>query len=825
MAAEERIAPYDPRVVEEKWQRRWADARTFAATVAPGKQPYYVLEMFPYPSGRIHMGHVRNYTIGDVIARQRRMAGYQVMHPIGWDAFGLPAENAAVQRGAEPARWTEDNIRHMRRQLQRLGLSYDWGRELATCRPEYYRWEQLFFLRMLERDLAYKRHGPVNWCPRCETVLANEQVVDGACWRCDGPVEERELEQWFFRITAYAEELLSDLDRLQGWPERVLTMQRNWIGRSEGAEIGFPLVGRDGAIRVFTTRPDTLFGVTFVTLAPEHPLVAELVAGTPAEAGVAAFSARARASDRAQRAAGKDGVPTGARCRHPLTGAELPIWVGDFVLMEYGTGAVMGVPAHDQRDFEFARQHALAVRVVVQPAGEPLEAAAMETAWEGPGTLTGSGAFDGLTSDEGKRRITAALAERGLGAARVTYRLRDWGVSRQRSWGTPIPVVYCERDGTVPLPEDALPVVLPTDLVFSGRGGSPLAAHAGFAQTRCPRCGGPARRETDTMDTFVDSSWYFARYVSPRHDGAPFDQDELAYWLGARGVDQYIGGIEHAVLHLLYARFFTKVLRDLGFVQLDEPFRRLLTQGMVIKDGAKMSKSKGNVVDPDSLIERYGADTARLFCLFASPPERDLDWSDQGVEGMSRFLGRLWRLVQGVGPRLAPPGARPASTSPADRDLHRASHQTIRRVTADVVERLHFNTAIAAVMELVTATIAAADTADSTTLREAVDTALLLLAPFVPHVASELWEAVGHAGSLADAPWPAADEAALVSATIELPVQINGKVRARVTVPADAAEDAVLSAALADERVQAQIGGRAVRKHVVVPGRMVSLVV
>jgi len=825
MAGEERIATYDPHGVEAKWQRRWADEGTFAATVDAGKQPYYVLEMFPYPSGRIHMGHVRNYTIGDVIARQRRMAGFQVLHPIGWDAFGLPAENAAVQRGAEPARWTEDNISAMRRQLQRLGLSYDWARELATCRPDYYRWEQVFFLRMLARDLAYKRRGLVNWCPRCETVLANEQVVDGACWRCDGPVEDRELEQWFFRITAYAEELLADLDRLEGWPERVLTMQRNWIGRSEGAEIAFPLVEGEEVIRVFTTRPDTLFGVTFVTLAPEHPLVAQLVRGTPAESQVAAFAARVRASDRTQRAAGKDGLATGARCRHPLTGAELPIWIGDFVLMEYGTGAVMGVPAHDQRDFEFARQHGLDVRVVVQPDAERLDPATMPAAWEGPGTLTASGAFDGLPNDEGKRRITAAVAERGLGAPRVTYRLRDWGVSRQRSWGAPIPVVYCERDGAVPLPEEALPVVLPTDLVFSGRGGSPLAAHAGFVHTGCPRCGGPARRETDTMDTFVDSSWYFARYVSPHHDGAPFDETELAYWLGARGVDQYIGGIEHAVLHLLYARFFTKVLRDLGFVRLDEPFRRLLTQGMVIKDGAKMSKSKGNVVDPDSLIERYGADTARLFCLFASPPERDLDWSDQGVEGMSRFLGRLWRLVQGVRPRLAPPGTPPSTESAADLALHRATHQTIRRVTGDVVDRLHFNTAIAAVMELVSATIAVADTAHPAALREAVDATLVLLAPFVPHVASELWEAVGHAGSLAGAPWPVADEAALVSATVELPVQINGKVRARVTVPADAAEDAVLAVAMADERVQAQLAGRPLRKRVVVPGRMVSLVV
>jgi leucyl-tRNA synthetase len=575
---------------------------------------------------------------------------------MGWDAFGLPAENAAIEHRVHPARWTADNIDHMRRQLRRLGFSYDWERELATCDPRYYRWEQLFFLRMLERGLAYKRRSLVNWCAHCETVLANEQVVDGRCWRCDGPVADRELEQWFFRITAYAEELLRDLDRLTGWPERVLTMQRNWIGRSPGAEIRFPLEGRAGAVAVFTTRADTLFGVTFMSLAVEHPLVAELVAGTPAAAEVAAFVARVRATTRAERALGKEGVATGAFCRHPITGARLPIWVANFVLMEYGTGAVMAVPAHDQRDFEFARAYGLPVRVVVQPEGERLDPATMTAAWEGPGRLVDSGEFTGLESEVAKDRIAAALAARGQGGPTVSYRLRDWGISRQRYWGAPIPIIYCARCGTVPVPERDLPVVLPEDVALTGTGGSPLAAHAAFVRATCPRCGGEARRETDTMDTFVESSWYFARYCSPRSDAAPFDPAELDYWLGAEGVERYIGGIEHAVLHLLYARFFTKVLRDLGFLRLDEPFGDLLTQGMVIKDGAKMSKSKGNVVDPDYLVERYGADTARLFCLFASPPERDLDWSDQGVEGMSRFLHRLWRLVHGLVPRLAPPG-------------------------------------------------------------------------------------------------------------------------------------------------------------------------
>jgi leucyl-tRNA synthetase len=627
---------YDPEAVESKWQRRWEEARTFAARPAPGQPRYYVLEMFPYPSGRIHMGHVRNYSIGDVIARQRRMAGYHVLHPMGWDAFGLPAENAAIQHGVHPARWTSDNIEHMRRQLKRLGFSYDWDRELATCDPAYYRWEQLFFVRMLDRGLAYKRRSVVNWCSHCETVLANEQVVDGACWRCDTPVIERELEQWFLRITAYAEELLRDLDRLAGWPERVVTMQRNWIGRSVGAEIRFPLEGRSGDVAVFTTRPDTLFGVTFMSLAAEHPLVASLVAGTPAEREVAAFVARVRATPRAQRTQGKEGVATGAFCRHPITGARIPIYVANFVLMEYGTGAVMAVPAHDQRDFEFARAYGLPVRVVVQPEGEHLDPARMTAAWEGPGRLVDSGDFSGLESEVAKQRIADALAARGQGGPSVSYRLRDWGISRQRYWGAPIPVVYCDRCGMVPVPEHDLPVVLPEDVALTGTGGSPLAAHDAFVRTRCPRCDGPARRETDTMDTFVESSWYFARYCSPRHDGAPFEPAELDYWLGRDGVDRYIGGIEHAVLHLLYARFFTKVLRDLGFLHLDEPFRRLLTQGMVIKDCAKMSKSKGNVIDPDSMVERYGADTARLFCLFASPPERDLEWSDQGVEGMSR---------------------------------------------------------------------------------------------------------------------------------------------------------------------------------------------
>jgi leucyl-tRNA synthetase len=826
MAAPVSVPRYEPAAVETKWQARWARERTYEVRAGAPGPARYVLEMFPYPSGRIHMGHVRNYSIGDVLARFHRMRGERVLHPIGWDAFGLPAENAAIQNKAHPARWTQDNIASMRAQLQRLGFSYDWSRELATCEPRYYRWEQLFFLRMLERGLAYQGRSQVNWCESCGTVLANEQVVDGRCWRCDSVVVPRELEQWFFRITAYADELLRDLDRLGGWPERVVTMQRNWIGRSEGAEIRFPLDARDGEITVFTTRPDTLFGVTFVSLAPEHPVAQALVRGTAQETAVASLAQQAGAAARTGSATEKAGVVTGAYCRHPLTGARLPVVVANFVLMGYGTGAVMAVPAHDQRDFEFARAYDLPIRVVIQPNDAVLDAATMEAAWEGPGRMVASGEFDGLPSEDGKRRVVAALEARGVGRGAVSYRLRDWGISRQRYWGTPIPVVYCDPCGVVPVPEASLPVVLPEDVVLTGAGGSPLAAHAAFVATACPRCSGPARRETDTMDTFVESSWYFARFVSPWDDTSPFERRELDDWLGARGVDQYIGGIEHAVLHLLYARFFTKVLRDLGYLGLDEPFRNLLTQGMVIKDGAKMSKSKGNVVDPDYLIERYGADTARLFCLFAAPPERDLDWSDQGVEGMSRFLTRLWRLVWSLRERLAPPGAAlPAALEPADRTLHRRTHEAIQRVTDDVGERLHFNTAIAAVMELVGDIADAAETGSPPVLREAVDATLRLLAPFVPHVASELWEVVGHADALDRAGWPALDAAALRRDELEIPVQVNGKLRARIVVPADAPADAVLAAALADERVRAHVADRPLRKHVLVPGRMLNLVI
>ncbi len=815
---------YDPTEVEARWRAHWEAHGTFVVREDAAAPKYYVLEMFPYPSGRIHMGHVRNYTIGDAVARYKRMRGFNVLHPMGWDAFGLPAENAAIDSGVHPAEWTAQNIQAMRLQLRRMGFSYDWGREIATCDPAYYRWEQLFFLRMLERDLAYRRNGRVNWCTACQTVLANEQVTDGCCWRCETTVVERELEQWFLRITAYAEELLQDTYRLDGWPEKVLVMQRNWIGKSLGAEIRFPLHERSGDLVVFTTRPDTIFGATFMSIAPEHPLALELAAGRPEEAFVRAFVKQVRQQTTESRSQGKDGVFTGAACRNPFTGAVLPIFVADFVLMEYGTGAVMAVPAHDQRDFEFARAHELPLRVVVQPDGERLDPVTMKAAYEGPGHLADSGPFTGLASEQAKTRIVEALEARGAGSSRVQYRLRDWGISRQRYWGAPIPVVYCGDCGVVPVPDHDLPVVLPTEVLCTATGGSPLAGVPSFVQTCCPRCGKTGRRETDTMDTFVESSWYFARYTAPDEDRRPFDPAALAYWLP---VDQYIGGIEHAVLHLLYARFFTKALRDLGWLHVAEPFARLFTQGMVIKDGAKMSKSKGNVVDPGELIDAYGADTARLFALFAAPPERDLEWSAQGVEGMSRFLHRLWRLVYAH--RDRPVAVRAAAGSSPD--LHRLAQRTIQRVTHDIEKRLHFNTAIAAVMELLNAVQEVAPVGEMVApeqagaVREALEIAVVLLAPFVPHVTNELWAALGHTDTLDRHPWPQPDPEALVEERVELVVQINGRVRGHVEVAADAAQADIAAAALANERVREALGGRPVRRTVVVPGRIVNLVV
>ena len=819
---------YIPRNVEGKWQRIWDEGKVYKVGEDPAKPKYYLLEMFPYPSGRIHMGHVRNYSIGDVVARYKRMRGFNVLHPMGWDAFGMPAENAAIKNKSHPAKWTYENIAYMRSQLKKMGLSYDWDRELATCDLDYYKWEQKIFLEMYEKGLVYKKSSFVNWCPACETVLANEQVEDGACWRCDSEVVQKELEQWFFRITQYAEELLEQTYHLPGWPERVLVMQRNCIGKSFGCEIDFPVEGKLEKITVFTTRQDTLYGATFMSLAPEHPLALQLT--TPERrAEVEAFIEKVKKTDKVKRTAEdfeKEGVFTGSYCINPVTNRKMPIYLANFVLLDYGTGAVMAVPTHDQRDFEFAHKYDLPLQVVIQPEGETLDPATMTAAYTEAGVMVNSGPFDQLRSDEAKEKIADYLQKERIGTKTVNYRLRDWGISRQRYWGNPIPVINCDICGVVPVPEKDLPVVLPMDAEFTGEGGNPLAKVPSFVNVSCPQCGAEARRETDTMDTFVQSSWYFLRYCSPDFAAAPLDKARAEYWMP---VDQYIGGIEHAVLHLLYARFFPKALRDLGYVDVDEPFRNLLTQGMVIKDGAKMSKSKGNVVDPDALIDRYGADTARLFSLFAAPPEKDLDWSDQGVEGSYRFLSRVWRLVYETLPLIAAAGPVDATALTADaKVLRRVVHKTIRKVTDDVDERFHFNTAIAAVMELVNALYSFEPKnvpENAAVLQEAVESVVLLLAPFVPHMADELWESLGHRGGIEAAGWPVWDEAACVEEELLVVVQVNGKLRGKVTVPAAASEEEVKAAAFADDKVKPWLDGKQIRKAIYVPGKLFNIVV
>ncbi len=848
---------YKPLEIEKKWQDQWLENQPWKVSEGGNKPKYYLLEMFPYPSGRIHMGHVRNYSIGDVVARFKRLQGYNVLHPMGWDACGMPAENAAIQHGTHPAIWTKDNIANMRTQLKRMGLSYDWSRELATCEPDYYRWEQLIFLKMFEKGLAYKKSAAVNWCPQCETVLANEQVEEECCWRCENKVEQKELDQWFFRITSYAEELLECTEKLPGWPDSVLTMQRNWIGKSTGAEIEFAVEGQAETVRVFTTRPDTLFGATFMSLASEHPLVEALTVPDRSEE-VAEFIKKVQNIDQAQRSTDdyeKEGVFTGSYCINPMNGAKMPVYLANFVLMGYGTGAVMAVPTHDQRDFEFARKYDLPMQVVIQPEGEALNPATMTEAWEGPGTMVNSGDFDGLANNIGKEKISEALETQGAGQNSVNYRIRDWLVSRQRYWGTPIPVIYCNDCGAVPVPEQDLPVKLPIDIEFTGEGGSPLAKLESFVNTSCPQCGQPARRETDTFDTFVESSWYFLRYASPHCETSPVDAAAVDYWLPA---DQYIGGVEHAVMHLLYARFWTKILRDLEMISLDEPFENLLTQGMVcmetsscpehgwlypeeIENGRcsrcqaevvsgrneKMSKSKKNVIDPDGLIKRYGADTARLFTLFAAPPEKDLEWNDQGVEGCFRFLNRVWRLVyDNLATIDEVAGIDAGKLTPAAKDLRRLVHRTIKKVTEDIDGSFHFNTAIAAVMELVNGISVAPDKeAAPEVLREAIESVVRLMAPFVPHICEELWQELGYEDSLEECGWPVWDEDALLADTLLIVVQVNGKVRGKVTVPADAGKDAVEAAALADTNVIRFIEGKIVRKVIVVPGRLVNIVV
>jgi len=824
-------AEYHPSNVERKWQTFWAENKSFRSLPDPSRKKCYILEMFPYPSGKIHMGHVRNYSIGDVIARFRRMQGYNLLHPMGWDAFGMPAENAAIKHGVHPAKWTYENIKAMRVQLKQLGLSYDWDREVATCDPGYYRWEQLVFLKMYEKGLVYRKESSVNWCSSCRTVLANEQVEGGRCWRCDSDVTQKQLSQWFFRITRYADELLSFCDRLPGWPERVITMQKNWIGKSYGVEVEFPVQGREEKILIFTTRPDTLFGATFMSMAPEHPMVFSLTAPEQ-KADVEAFIERMRRTDKIVRTSEdveKEGVFIGSFAVNPMTGKPIPIYIANFVLMEYGAGAVMAVPAHDQRDFEFAKKYGIPIQVVIQPPDRTLRPEEMAEAYTEPGIMVNSDQFIGLDSETAKQKITEEIKIRGIGDRTINYRLRDWGISRQRYWGAPIPMVYCDSCGIVPVKEEDLPVVLPEDVAFTGTGGSPLDSHAEFVRTRCPACKRPARRETDTMDTFVESSWYFLRYASMVRDQGPFDRKEAEYWMP---VDQYIGGIEHAVMHLLYSRFFTKVLRDLGMISLNEPFVNLLTQGMVIKDGAKMSKSKGNVVDPDFLISRYGADTARLFSLFAAPPEKDLEWSDQGVEGTYRFLHRVWRLVFTYAERLGkiPKDAVIGGVLPDSvMAVRRKTHQTIRKVTHDLDGRFHFNTAIAAIMELVNLLLQTQQESFTEetlpVLRESLEALALMLAPFAPHIAEEMWEALGHTGGIGEVFWPVYDETIAKEETVTVVVQINGKIRSRIEVPANSPDEMLRETAFSDARVLEFTNGKTVRKVIVVPGKLVNIVI
>jgi leucyl-tRNA synthetase len=845
---------YRPQDLDKKWQQRWESARAFEVAADPARPKFYCLEMFAYPSGHAHVGHVRNYIIGDVMARTKRMRGYNVLHPFGWDAFGLPAENAAIKGGMHPEVSTRSNIAHMKGQLQRLGISYAWERELATCDPEYYKWNQWLFIRMFERGLAYRRRSSVNWCPSCQTVLANEQVVDGGCWRCGTLVQARDLEQWFFRITAYADELLEATGGLTGWPDKVLTMQRNWIGRSEGAHVKFPLEEGHGSelIEVFTTRIDTIYGATFVLLAPEHPLVGTLADRSNDPTSFRTQVQTFRAQDRAARMSGeieKQGFDTGFRAINPFTNQPVPIWIANFVLGEYGTGAVMAVPAHDQRDFEFARKFNLPIRVVVTPDGRPIASDRLSAAAEAYGTLVDSGEYSGLASSEAQRGMIAAAAKRGIGEGTVQYRLKDWGISRQRYWGTPIPMIYCPTDGIVSVPDDQLPVQLPHVTTFSGRGDSPLAQVPEFVNVRCPKCGGPARRETDTMDTFVDSSWYFYRFADPRNDRMPFDPAAVKYWLP---VDFYSGGVEHAILHLIYSRFFARVFRDLGLVDHSEPFTQLLTQGMVLKDGAVMSKSKGNVVDPDTMLQKYGADALRLYVMFVAPPEKEVEWTDTGLEGSFRFLARVWRLADHWCDTVGGEGIDSPDTcerlNAAERALRRKTHETIRRVTVDIEERQQLNTAVSALMELVNELYAfsegtatgppgrrdaeevahAGDTDRQETIcvvREALDALIRLLSPFAPHTAEEMWELLGHGEALVAAAWPGYVAEVARADTIVVPVQVNGKVRGRLTVAAEASEQELEQLALSDPVVRTYTSGKTVKRVVVAKGRLVSLVV
>ena len=829
---------YDAQRVEQKWFARWQqDASLYAAEPHSSKKKYYVLEMLPYPSGVLHMGHVRNYAIGDALARYMWMNGYNVLHPMGWDSFGLPAENAAISNNTPPREWTLHNIANMKAQMKRLGFAYDWSREVTTCLPDYYRWNQWFFLKLYEKGLVYRKKSKVNWCPKCATVLANEQVVNGCCWRHeDTLVEQRELEQWFVRTTQYAEELLRDLDQLESWPEKVRIMQRNWIGRSEGALVDFQLEGNAGpagsSISVFTTRVDTIYGATSIQLAPEHPLVADF---TRYNQVLGAEVQRLIAEQRKAKETGdigeieKHGVNTYHFAINPFSGEKIPIWIANYILMDYGTGAIMSVPAHDERDYEFAKKYKLEIRLVILPISDDPEATMAEPQlpFTGHHGMTiNSGPFSGLSSEDAIKKMSAYAEEKGFGKATVTYRLKDWGISRQRYWGTPIPMLYCEKDGIVPVPEKDLPVILPDKVEITLSGGSPLGRVPVFVNATCPKCGGPARRETDTMDTFVDSSWYFYRYTDAHNDQAPFDGKIAQYWFP---IDQYIGGVEHAILHLIYSRFWTKFMRDLGMITNDEPAERLFTQGMVIKDGAKMSKSLGNVVSPDDMVARYGADAARLYSLFAAPPDRDLDWQDSGIEGIQRFLGRVYRFFV-KNPAASSTTAGAWQLTPEARTIQRKLHQTIKRVSDDFQGRWHFNTCISAIMELVNALYAAEEAiakkaVPSAFLAEVQRNLVLLLAPFAPYLAHELWEMTGQTTSLLRAPWPKYDPELAKEEELVIPIQVNGKLRGRITVQADAEESFVIERALANEKVKAAIAGKRVLKAIYVPGKMVNLVV
>ena len=812
--------------IEKKWQTYWEESGVFKTEYDPSKEKYYVLEMFPYPSGNLHMGHVRNYSIGDVVARFKKMRGFNVLHPMGWDAFGMPAENAAIKNGVSPKDWTLDNIANMTRQQKELGLSYDWGREVATCKEDYYRWTQWIFQQFYKKGLAYKKEAKVNWCEHDHTVLANEQVIDGKCWRCDNDVVKKDLKQWFFKITDYADRLLDDLDTLDQWPDRVKAMQRNWIGRSEGTQFAFYVPKIDKSFEVYTTRVDTLFGVSYVVLAPEHPYVKELIQDASNKVELEAFIETLRNQsdiERTSTEAEKVGMFTGSYATHPITGKEVPIWIANYVLADYGTGAVMGVPAHDERDYAFAKKYNLPVNWVIQNTAQDLDFASLDTAFTEDGILVNSGDFNGKTSEEARQALGDYFTEQGTGRKTVNFRLRDWLISRQRYWGCPIPVVYCEKCGEQLVPEDQLPVKLPEDVSFDGGAISPLATSENFLNTTCPCCGGPARREIDTMDTFIDSSWYFLRYTDARNDKEVFNKEIAKYWMN---VDQYIGGIEHAILHLLYARFFVKVLHDIGLVEVDEPFKALLTQGMVLKEGSKMSKSKGNVVSPEEIIAKYGADTARLFILFAAPVDRDLDWSDQGVEGSYRFLGRVWRIIDTY-QQLGASGHHD-SLSKDETALRRELHRAIKKVTEDLDGKFNFNTAISTVMELVNAMYQFKDSHDSVQsdlAKELVEKLTLLLAPFVPHITEEIWHECGFEGSVHAASWPAYEESALVVDEVEVAVQVNGKVRDKLTVSVSLSKEELEAAAKALPRVQEFTEGKTVVKVIVVPTKLINIVV